>query len=194
VANVETWLSYVKTKTGRTPMIYTSPGFWPSIGNPDLSAYVLWVAHWGTTCPTMPAGWASWSFHQDSDSGTVSGISGGVDTDVFDGDQAALNAIASNGKPPVVDGGAPPDLAGAPNPDLAESPGDLADVPATGGNGDTGGKGDDPGAAMAKGCSMAAHGELPAPLAVLAIALVLCQLKRRDQKCQKRRRPARGPA
>jgi GH25 family lysozyme M1 (1,4-beta-N-acetylmuramidase) len=194
VANVETWLSYVKTKTGRTPMIYTSPGFWPSIGNPDLSAYVLWVAHWGTTCPTMPTGWTSWSFHQDSDSGTVSGISGGVDTDVFDGDQAALNAIASNGKPPVVDGGAPPDLAGAPNPDLAESPGDMAQVPATGGNGDSGGKGDEPGAAMPKGCSMAARGELPAPLVVVAIGLVLFQLKRRDQKCQKRRRPARGPA
>jgi lysozyme len=199
VANVKTWLSYVKTKTGRTPMIYTSPGFWPSIGNPDLSAYVLWVAHWGTTCPTMPSGWSTWAFHQDADNGTVSGIAGGVDTDVFDGDQAALNAIASNGKPPAVDGGAPADLGGGgATPDLAENApsGDMAEAAGSGGNGDTGGgKGDQPGAAPMNGCAMATtRGDAPAPLAlfVLLFAFVVGnQWNRRDQK---RRRGARGPA
>ena len=195
VANVKTWLAYVKMKTGRTPMVYTSPGFWPSIGNPDLSAYVLWVAHWGTTCPTMPTGWSTWAFHQDADNGTVSGISGAVDTDVFDGDQAALNAIASNGTPPVVDGGAPADLGGAPSADLAGNgggSGDMADNGGGGGgNGDTGGKGDQPGA-MAQGCSFAGtRGDAPAPLALVVFALVVVaiQLKRRDQKC---RRGVRG--
>ena len=172
VANVKTWLSYVKQKTGRTPMVYTSPGFWPSIGSPDLSAYVLWVAHWGTTCPTMPTGWSTWQFHQDADNGTVSGISGAVDTDVFNGDQAALNAIASNGKPPMP----PPDMAGAP-PDLAENTpaGDMADSSGSGGNGDTGdGKGDTPGTMPARGCSMGGAAADASPLMVwlLAIAMV----------------------
>jgi GH25 family lysozyme M1 (1,4-beta-N-acetylmuramidase) len=194
VANVKTWLSYVKQKTGRTPMIYTSPGFWPSIGNPDLSAYVLWVAHWGTTCPSMPTGWSTWQFHQDADNGTVSGISGAVDTDVFDGDQAALNAIASNPKPPMPDGGAPADMAGA----GGGSGGGVADMAdgsggggSGGGNGDTGGKGDQPGTSMAHGCSMAASGDIPTPLVIFAFVLLFAQLKRRDQK---RRRAARGPA
>ncbi|HEU0113321.1 MAG TPA: GH25 family lysozyme, partial [Thermomicrobiales bacterium] len=186
VANVKIWLSYVKQKTGRTPMIYTSPGFWPSIGNPDLSAYVLWVAHWGTTCPTMPTGWSTWSFHQDSDNGTVPGISGGVDTDVFDGDQAALNAIASNGTPPPPDlGGSPPapDL-GGPAPDLAENVGaDMTDTSGNGGNGEQ----PQPGAAMPHGCSMAARGDVAAPLPILFVLVFAAQLKRRDQK---RRRPA----
>ena len=194
VANVKTWLSYVKTKTGRTPMIYTSPGFWPSIGNPDLSAYVLWVAHWGTTCPTMPTGWSTWAFHQDADNGTVSGIAGAVDTDVFDGDQAALNAIASNGTPPPADmghasadlGGAAPDLAGG-----GSASDDMAQAPGSGGNGDTGGaggKGDQPGA-PAHGCSFAARGDAPGPLAILFFALLVAQLKKRDQKW---RRGVRG--
>jgi GH25 family lysozyme M1 (1,4-beta-N-acetylmuramidase) len=197
VANVKTWLSYVKQKTGRTPMIYTSPGFWPSIGNPDLSAYVLWVAHWGTTCPSMPTGWSTWQFHQDADNGTVSGISGAVDTDVFDGDQAALNAIASNPKPPMPDGGAPADMAGGGG--SGSGGGDMADGSGGGGtggsggggNGDTGGKGDQPGTSMAHGCSMAARGDIPTPLVIFAFVLLFAQLKRRDQK---RRRAARGPA
>ena len=204
VANVKTWLSYVKTKTGRTPMVYTSPGFWPSIGNPDLSAYVLWVAHWGTTCPTMPTGWTTWAFHQDSDNGSVSGISGAVDTDVFDGDEAALGAIASNGTAP------PADMAGAGGDGGAGDDGGSGDDggmggaggvgggggggDGSGGNGDTGGggKGDQPGTPMARGCSMAARGDLPAPFVLFAfVGLLLLQLKRRDQKC---RRDARGPA
>lgn len=197
VANVKTWLSYVKMKTGRTPMVYTSPGFWPSIGNPDLSAYVLWVAHWGTTCPSMPTGWTTWQFHQDSDNGSVSGISGGVDTDVFNGDQAALDAIASNGTPPPADlGGAPGDMAGVGGDDAGGGTGGTGGVggggDATGGNGDTGGgKGDQPGAPMPRGCSMAARGDVPAPLVVLALALLIVQLKKRDQKW---RRAVRGPA
>ena len=155
--------SYVKMKTGRTPMIYTSPGFWPSIGNPDLSAYVLWVAHWGTTCPTMPTGWTTWAFHQDADNGTVSGISGAVDTDVFDGDQAALNAIASNG---TTAGGDWRRAGGSRRAPAAESDGGTDGLGSGGGgtggvgggggagNGDTGGggKGDAPGMTMAQGC------------------------------------------
>ena len=121
VANVKKWLAYVKMKSGRTPMVYTSPGFWPSIGSPDLSGYVLWVAHWGVTCPSMPTGWSTWAMHQYSDSGTVSGISGGVDLDVFDGDQAALDKLASNGTPPVVDmGGATAADLGGGGADLGE--------------------------------------------------------------------------
>ncbi|HEX6836748.1 MAG TPA: GH25 family lysozyme [Polyangia bacterium] len=203
VANVKTWLSYVKMKTGRTPMIYTSPGFWPSIGNPDLSAYVLWVAHWGTTCPSMPTGWTTWQFHQDADNGTVSGISGGVDTDVFNGDQAALNAIASNGTTSGADMGGAPDLggggggggSGGGTDDLGSGGGGTGGAgggDSTGGNGDTGGKGDQPGT-PARGCAMAATHGGDAPLSLVFVfgVVVALQLKKRDQKC---RRDARGPA
>jgi GH25 family lysozyme M1 (1,4-beta-N-acetylmuramidase) len=213
VTKVKQWLAHVQAATGRTPMIYTSPGFWPSLGSPDLSTYVLWVAHWGTTCPTMPTGWSTWQFHQYSDTGTVAGIGSNVDLDVFDGDQAALDGIASNGTPPVVDGGATHDLGhagdggggsadggatGGGGDDLGDGSGSggggSGGGTGTGGNGDTGGdgKGDAPGAAMAHGCSMGAgHDAAPAPILVVLAILLVAQLKRRDQKW---RRGARGPA
>jgi lysozyme len=200
VANVKTWLSYVKSKTGRTPMVYTSPGFWPSIGNPDLSAYVLWVAHWGTTCPSMPSGWSTWAVHQDSDSGSVSGISGAVDTDVFDGDQAALDKLASNGTAPPADmggtggggtggsggggsGGGTDDMGGGSGGAGGGSggTGGAGGGDGTGGTGDGGGKGDQPGATMGHGCSFAGAPTSAAasPLWLLAIAGVALLRRRR---------------
>ncbi|MDB4967634.1 MAG: Integrin-like repeat domain fused to lysozyme, glycosyl hydrolase [Myxococcales bacterium] len=95
-ANMKAWLEHVKAKSGRTPMIYTSPGFWSSIGSPNFGGYVLWVAHWQAQCPTIPGGWSTFATWQYSDSGTVSGISGAVDLDHFNGDQAALDKLASN--------------------------------------------------------------------------------------------------
>jgi hypothetical protein len=40
----------------------------------------------------MPSGWTSWKAWQWSDSGSVPGISGHVDLDLFNGDEAALSA------------------------------------------------------------------------------------------------------
>ena len=202
VSKVKQWLEHVKAKTGRTPMIYTSPGFWPSVGNPDLSAYVLWVAHWGTTCPTIPPGWNGFTFHQYSDSGSVSGISGAVDLDVFNGDQAALDKLASNNTTPPADGGTTHDLghvadAGGGPADGGTSGGDDLAGGGTGGNGDTGGggKGDAPGTPMGHGCSIGGDSGAVAPaLLVLVFVLFFARYLRPKRRDQKRRRGARGPA
>ena len=121
----------------------------------------------------------------------MSGIAGGVDTDVFDGDQAALNGhrVERRRRPPV-DGGAPADLRQRRRADLGGNDGaDLGDNSAGtgggggagGGNGDTGGgKGDQPGT-MPHGCSFAAtRGDAPAPLALLVIALVVVGIRRKS--------------
>ncbi|MFH1465047.1 MAG: GH25 family lysozyme [Pseudomonadota bacterium] len=80
------WLDTVERETGRVPIIYTSPGLWPSmVGSEDFSEYPLWVAHWGTSCPTLPTHWDHWVFWQTSSDGAIDGISGRVDTDVFNG-------------------------------------------------------------------------------------------------------------
>lgn len=94
VSHMQTWLSYVKQKTGRTPMIYTAPGFWSQLGNPNLSAYTLWVANWGVSCPGIPGGWSGFKFWQYADNGSVGGISGNVDLDEFNGSLADLQVIA----------------------------------------------------------------------------------------------------
>jgi GH25 family lysozyme M1 (1,4-beta-N-acetylmuramidase) len=93
VANLATWVSVIKAKTGRTPMIYASPGFWdalPSTG--QFSSELSWVANWDVSCPDTSTPWTTWSFWQTADNGSVAGISGAVDLDVFNGTLAELTS------------------------------------------------------------------------------------------------------
>ncbi|MCC7534826.1 MAG: glycoside hydrolase family 25 protein [Deltaproteobacteria bacterium] len=97
-AQVRAWIDRVREGTGKTPMIYTGPYFWDdNVASTDFADNPLWIAHWGVTCARLPTGWTSWVFHQTSDSGSIPGISGNVDTDVFDGTRAELDAFAAGG-------------------------------------------------------------------------------------------------
>jgi lysozyme len=92
------FLQRLEQKTGKTPMIYTSPSFYSSLGSPaSFAKYTLWIAHWGVQCPTVPDNWNKLTFWQYSDTGNVAGISGGVDHDLFNGSLADLYAFASGG-------------------------------------------------------------------------------------------------
>jgi lysozyme len=86
------WLRRVEAHLGVKPMIYTSPSFWRErMGNTTWFAengYELWIAHWHTDTPRMPAanwGSAGWTLWQTSDCGQVAGIDGCVDLDVYNG-------------------------------------------------------------------------------------------------------------
>jgi lysozyme len=94
-AAVRVWLARVEARTGRRPLVYTSAYFWADAVGADLSAYPLWLAQWDRDCPTVPAPWPDWVFWQTSSTGRVAGIEGDVDTDVFHGDLAALQAFAA---------------------------------------------------------------------------------------------------
>lgn len=96
-AGVTTWLETVGEETGRTPMLYISPGFWDQhTPNPALEGYPLWLADYAAT-PTLPTGFGTWNFWQYSQSGTVAGVSGAVDRDVFNGPIVALLAFLAQG-------------------------------------------------------------------------------------------------
>ena len=93
VANLAAWTARIQAATGRTPMIYSAPGFWnglPSTG--QFGNDVLWVANWQVTCPDTPTPWTKWDFWQYADNGTVPGISGAVDLDKFNGTAAQLGS------------------------------------------------------------------------------------------------------
>ena len=92
---IRDWADRIISVTGRTPIIYTARSFWENevCNSPDLNDVILWVANWGVTCPDIPSAWSDWVFWQTSDSGSVGGIDP-VDTDVFNGDLAALHAFA----------------------------------------------------------------------------------------------------
>ena len=97
-AHVQKWLAHVKSVLGRAPMVYTNVGFSAEIGNPSaLGASPLWVANWTTACPSIPSEFKSgWKFWQNATftKTTVSGITGGIDLDYFNGSMSDLAAYA----------------------------------------------------------------------------------------------------
>ena len=93
-ARVNSWIARVKSRTGRLPALYTSPGFWSGLGNPTPTILpYIWTAHWGVSCPTIPPAWGRLRFWQYSATGRVSGISGNVDLDIYNGTLAELRGL-----------------------------------------------------------------------------------------------------
>jgi MYXO-CTERM domain-containing protein len=94
-ANAITFLKRVETLTGKKPIVYTYPGFWSQIGNPGgFNGYPLNIANYGVSCPDVIGQWGTWVMWQYSSTGSVSGVSGQVDEDYFNGDLAALQKFA----------------------------------------------------------------------------------------------------
>lgn len=93
-AHMQTWLDRVEAATHKKPIIYTAAFMNASVGT-GFGAYPLWVANYGATCPLVPDSWSTWRFWQYTSTGAISGISGNVDTDKWNGTLAALNAFAA---------------------------------------------------------------------------------------------------
>jgi lysozyme len=100
------FLRRVEYRTGVKPMLYTSPGFWTgNMANTRAIARagfrVLWVAHYGTPRPSVPAsrwnghGWTIWQWTK---CGHVSGIRGCVDRDALSGVALKSLTIAAQRK------------------------------------------------------------------------------------------------
>ncbi|WP_054815333.1 glycoside hydrolase family 25 protein [Nocardia arizonensis] len=92
------YLNAVRTLTGRMPIIYTYPNFWKSaMANTDQFAdYPLWIADYrGNDEPEVPGGWSTWTFWQTTDSGTIPGIYGRTDLNVYSGAQGDFAAYAN---------------------------------------------------------------------------------------------------
>jgi lysozyme len=105
-ANMKKWLDQVEAKIGRKPIIYTAAFMSSTIGN-GWTAYPLWVANYGVMCPTMPSDWTKWKFWQSSSTGSIPGISGGVDVDEWNGTLQELVDWA-NPMTPMPDAGTGP--------------------------------------------------------------------------------------
>jgi len=99
---VHTWMETVKNETGIEPIIYVNSNYANNYLNTSVAKYDLWIAHWTydpTTSPNTGI-WSSWDFWQYSNNGSVSGISGDVDLDIFNGDMYRLYDAFAN-HPPV---------------------------------------------------------------------------------------------
>lgn len=95
VARAKAWLSHVAEKTGCQPLIYTYGDFYNEFLDQGFSDYKFWLADYAAT-PTLPNNVSNWTFWQHSQTGSVAGIKGKVDLDVFDGSIDSLESIVCN--------------------------------------------------------------------------------------------------
>lgn len=84
------WATTIKQGLGVDPIIYTYTSFAATEFNSTVTQYPLWIANYNYTPPNTPPAsaylpWSSWKFWQYSSTGSVPGISGNVDRNVFDG-------------------------------------------------------------------------------------------------------------
>lgn len=95
VADVKTWLTTVEQALGCKPILYVDESFANEHFGNHFSGYDLWLAEYNSNSqPQLPTGWKTWQFWQYSQTGTVSGINGEVDTDRFNGSVRKLQAYA----------------------------------------------------------------------------------------------------
>ncbi|MFR9750414.1 glycoside hydrolase family 25 protein [Nocardia sp. 004] len=92
------YLSTVQALTGRVPIIYTYPSFWRTAmaDTTEFANHPLWIADYrGNPQPEVPGGWRTWTFWQTTDSGSIPGIAGPVDLNVYSGAQGDLASYAN---------------------------------------------------------------------------------------------------
>lgn len=88
------FLDAVERATGHAPIIYGSPYFLQALSlDLRFARFPLWVAHYGVSCPLVPAPFVTWTFWQSFDKGQVPGV-GRDDVNVFNGDLASLKRFA----------------------------------------------------------------------------------------------------
>ncbi len=105
---VRTWIDRVE-EFGLEPVVYTGRFFWQDyVDSDEWSDHPLWLAHYTNNCPNIPSHWGDWDFWQYTDSGSIAGVSGGTDTNQFNGTMAMLQALRPGGG----DGGGGDDACG----------------------------------------------------------------------------------
>ena len=95
-AALRRWVDRVYEGTGRHPIIYTGRYYWdPYVASSAFNTLPLWHAQYtSAACPNIDDRWHTWAFWQYTSTGHVSGISGNVDRDRFNGTFAQLQALA----------------------------------------------------------------------------------------------------
>jgi GH25 family lysozyme M1 (1,4-beta-N-acetylmuramidase) len=93
---VNSFATTMHNALGFYPLIYTNTNYATNYLNSTVSQYDLWLANWTYDKNSPPSSSADgvfngWKFWQYADNGMVSGISGVVDLDVFNGALSDLN-------------------------------------------------------------------------------------------------------
>ena len=80
---IHEWINTVESLTGVQPMVYANPNYASNLDN-SLEVYCLWICDIDQSPPRIGI-WEDWVFWQYDWTGSVLGINGDVDKDVFNG-------------------------------------------------------------------------------------------------------------
>ncbi len=96
VRRIQVWVDRVRAGTGRTPILYSGKYYWQDyVASTAFASGPLWHPQYtSASCPNIANQWSNWVFWQYSSTGRVSGISGNVDMNRFNGTMTELNALA----------------------------------------------------------------------------------------------------
>lgn len=84
------WLSIVEKHYGVKPIIYSGESFYTDFLEEEFEGYDLWIANYSFFEDEIRKEWLIWQF---TDKGTVKGIKGNVDVDIYNGDLLQFNEL-----------------------------------------------------------------------------------------------------
>jgi lysozyme len=84
------WLAAVERHYHVRPIVYCGEKYYYDFLQDEFKAYTVWVANYNFMQETIDPGWQFWQFTQN---GSVKGIPGDTDIDIFNGTQNDLNRI-----------------------------------------------------------------------------------------------------
>ena len=84
IQQLQTWLDIIEAHYKIRPIIYTNQKLYLNYLLNHFKEYPIWMARYNTVEPTMLSS-KEWSFWQYGNKGTVKGIKGFVDLNVFKG-------------------------------------------------------------------------------------------------------------
>jgi lysozyme len=105
---IRDFVGVVVDRLGFEPLIYSNTNYASNYFETNINQYDLWLANYNYNPPSEPPTptygiWNDWAFWQYSDSGSVSGISGNVDLNVFEGNIDELYEFVAVPQTPSAD-------------------------------------------------------------------------------------------
>lgn len=96
IEQAEQFVTEVFNQTGRYPGFYSDSLAGSMLGNEvnaTLAKCWLWRAEYGSSSPSVPVTWNTWTMWQYTESGSVTGVSGNCDRDTFNGGLDSLTRL-----------------------------------------------------------------------------------------------------
>jgi GH25 family lysozyme M1 (1,4-beta-N-acetylmuramidase) len=105
---IRDFVGVVVNRLGFEPLIYANTNYASTYFETNLNQYDLWLANYNYAPPSEPPTsaygiWSDWAFWQYSATGSVSGISGNVDLNVFEGTIDELYDFVAVPQTPLAD-------------------------------------------------------------------------------------------